>query len=69
MAEAAAEEDPDDGVGFGREVRIAVGEREKGMRGIGRWCGPCEHGGEREAGKAKPGVGEKRTPGDARTTI
>ena len=69
MAEAAAEEDPDDGVGFGREMGIAIGERPDGVRGIERLFGPREHGGEREACEAKPGIGEKRTPGDARTTI
>jgi hypothetical protein len=57
-ADAADEEQPDDRLGLGGEVRLAVG------RGPGAGGGPddpvpVEHGPEGEPGEPEPGVGEK----------
>src|SRR5262245_1467800 len=64
VADAAAEEDPDDGLGARREVRPAV-----------RWriirAGDAvleEHGAQRQAGETHAGVGEKRAAADAAAT-
>ena len=68
VADAAAEEDPDDRLGLGREVRPAVRAAGIAARRRGRRR-PEQHGAERQAGEAHAGVGEEGAAGDAGAAI
>jgi hypothetical protein len=67
VADAAAQEYPDDGLGLGREVRFAVGPAVGGIGAVGNAVAE-EHSAEGEAGEAEAGVGEEGAAGDAGTT-
>ena len=57
VADAAAEEDPDDRLRLRREVRLAVG---RPAAGVGPGDAVAEqHGAQRQAGEAHAGVGQE----------
>jgi hypothetical protein len=56
VADAAIHEQPDHALGFGREVRAAVGRRPAALGAV---AVAVQHGGQRQAGEAHAQVGEE----------
>ena len=66
MTQAAAEKDPDNRLGLGWKMRLAVGCRPGRMRG-GGFLRACQHGRERQSGEAQSGICQKGATGDTDT--